>query len=556
MAILAAEGIVVGLFSDSAPQEMKYILDHSGATFAVVHDQERVDKLLEIREELPNIRKVIHWDPKGLGSYTEPILMGFEQVVELGRKYEELHPNAFEERLERGKGEDICGLWYTSGTTGAPKGAIVTHDCMLGATRSFLGIFPFSDADNYITYLPTGWIPEQWFGMGVPLYSGLVTNFPEGRETVRENVKEIGPQFIPDPPVIWEGLASRTRARIEDTTRLKRLIYNLFLPVGYKVADIREQDRTPNLFWKALYALADLCCLKLIKEIFGLTWVRVPWTGGAPISPDCFKFMRALGVNLKQGYATTEGGMIAVQPSDDSSAEGVGPPTPGTEVRITEGDEILVRGEGVVTDYYKDDEATKRVFAGGWLHPGDAGYINEHAHLIVIDRLRDLMELAGAGKFSPSYIEGRLKFSPYIRDVMALGGKDRAYVSAIIDIDFENVGQWAEKRALAYTTLADLSQKAEVYDLIQKDVERVNKALPEPARIRRYITLPKEFDPDEAELTRTSKLRREFVEKQWANIIRGLYTEGTEIVLVESEVKYRDGRIGKVSSPAKVRTVE
>jgi long-chain acyl-CoA synthetase len=382
-----------------------------------------------------------------------------------------------------------------------------------------------------------------------------VVNFPEKPETVREDLREIAPQVLLFSSRLWENVASMVQMKISESSALNRFFYNLLLPIGYKVADMRFRKEEPNLFWKALYALADLVMFRPLRDKIGLLKVRAAYTAGAALNPDVLRFFQAIGVNLKQLFGSTEAIIHTLHRDDDIKVETVGPPVPGVKVAISEEGEILVKSDAVFCGYYKNPDATRKALKDGWFHTGDAGYFDDDGHLIYLDRVKDLLELAGGAKFSPQYIEGKLKFSPYIRDTMVVGGKDKAYVTAIVNIDFDNVGEWAEKHHIAYTTFVDLSQKPEVYDLIRKDVERVNSILPPPARVRKFVLLHKEFDPDEAELTRTRKLRRTFMESRYQNIIEAMYGD-RDRVMVQAEVKYRDGRTGVVETAVKIYSLD
>lgn len=555
LAVLSAGGTAIGVFTDCRPVEIEYLVNHSDAVFVLAHDQEQCDKLLEIQEQASNVKRVIYWDDRGLWSYQEPWLIAFEDVMALGREYEEAHPGCYEELVDQGSGDDIAIYSYTSGTTGLPKGAMVAHRNLLGSARNMMQIDVAFDTDDYVSFSPLAWITEQSLGLTSHVVNGIVVNFPEAPETVRENIREIAPQFLLFGSRLWESLVSQVQIRMTDSSVINRFLYRLFMPVGYRVADMRFEERRVNLFWRLLYGLGEVAVFQPLRDKLGLSRLRSAYTSGAALSPDAVRFFRAIGVNLKNLYGSTEGILHSVHRDDDLKFGSVGRPAPGVEIKIAEDGEILIRSASVFTGYYKDAETTAEKLRDGWFHTGDAGYIDEDGHLIYLDRVKDLIELAGGERFSPQYIEGRLKFSPYIRDVMAIGGADKAYVTTIIIIDFDNVGRWAEKRGLAYTTLVDLSQKPETYDLIRADVERVNRSLPPPARVCKFVLLHKEFDPDEAELTRTRKLRRGYMEDRYTEVIDTMYAGG-ERVQVRAEVKYRDGRTGLMETAVRIMTLE
>jgi len=550
----AAGAIPTGIFVDSVPAEVKFIAEQSGASFAIVNDQEQTDKFLEIQAELPLLKKVIYWDPKGLRNYDDPILISFDDVVRLGREYESGHPDLFEENLAKVRNDDTAFIYYTSGTTGAPKGALLSHHALLNTARSFVDRYPLSEDDDLISNFPAAWVGDSFFASIPHLLTGARLNFPEEPETIASDTREVGPNFVIYGPRQWEGLVSEIQVKMIDAGPLKRLCYHLFLPVGYKIAEIKFRDESPNLFWRALYRVADTLLFHPLKDKLGLSGIRFAVTGSSVLSLDTFQMIHAIGIELRQNYASTEAGFISSHSQGEIRFESVGRPAFGTEVRLSDEGELLIRGECMFTGYYKDDEKTKASFHDGWFCTGDAVHITEEGHLIFLDRVADMGKLATGVKYAPQYIEGRLRFSPYIKDAMVIGGQDKDYVTAIINIDFTMISKWAQRHHLAFTTFVDLSQKDEVIDLVEKDLLRVNSYLPEGSRVKKFVLLHKEFDPDEAELTRTRKLRRDFVEEKYKLLIDAMYN-GRETVTVEAPVTYRDGRQGIVATAIKVRTV-
>jgi len=550
----AARGIATGIFVDCIPSEVKYIASHSDAKFAIVNDQEQTDKFLEIKDDLPLLNKVIYWDPKGLKNYDDPILISFSEVMKLGKEYEETHSDLLEQNIENGKGDDIAFIYYTSGTTGLPKGAMLTHRALINTARGFISRYPLNENDDLISNFPAAWVGDSFFATIPHLLTGARLNFPEEPETITEDTRETGPNFVIYGPRQWESLVSEIQVKMMDASALKRFCYNLFLPVGHKIADIKFQGKTLNLFWRALHRIAYTLLFRPLKDKLGLSKVRFAVTGSSVLSLDTFRLIHAIGIELRQNYASTEAGLISSHGKGEISFESVGQPALGTEVRITDEGELLVRSDSMFSGYYKDPEKTAAILVDSWCHTGDAVNIDEKGHLIFLDRLDHMGELSSGIKYAPQYIEGRLRFSPYIKDAMVIGGKDKDFVSAIINIDFAMVGKWAERNRLPYTTFVDLSQKTEVADLIQKDLVRVNSYLPEPARVRKFVLMHKEFDPDEAELTRTRKLRREFMEERYRDLIKAIY-DGSREIKVEAAVTYRDGRKGIVTTGIKVRAV-
>ncbi|NOX60468.1 MAG: long-chain fatty acid--CoA ligase [Chloroflexi bacterium] len=542
LAAQAAHGQSIGIYQDSIVREVTYIITHSDCKFVVVEDQEQVDKIIEIWPQLHGVEKVIYYDPKGLRNYTEPYLMFFPEVEELGRAFEKKHPGWFERRVAEGKRDDIAILSTTSGTTGNPKLAVLTHDNLLSMGANLMAVDPMTPDDEFVSFLPLAWIGEQMMSMACGLQVGFTLNFPEEPETVQENIREIGPQVMFSPPRIWENMVSRVQVKIEDATRLKQKMYEWALPIGYEMADVRFEKREPSRSLKLKYFLADWLMFQHIKDQLGLRHIKRAYTGGAALGPDVFRFFHALGVNLKQIYGQTEVSGIAVLHRDgDVKFQTVGLPIPGTEVRIAENGEILIKSQAVFRGYYRNPEATTSTLVDGWLHTGDAGYFDEDGHLIVIDRAKDVMTLQDGTKFSPQFIENKLKFSPYIKEAVVFGGGEHPYVTAMINIDMETVGKWAENHQLAYTTYTDLAQKPEVYELVRKHVERSNADLPPAARIRRFLLLHKELDADDAELTRTRKVRRRFVAQRYEEIIAALYGE-KDYLDVTTTITYQDGR--------------
>ena len=550
----AAQGIVTGIFVDSIPSEVKYIAEQSGAKFAIVNDQEQSDKFLEIKEELPKLKKVIYWDPKGLRNYDDPILTPFTDVIKMGREYEQTHQGLFEQNIEQGKGSDIAFLYYTSGTTGLPKGAVLTHQALITTAQSFVDRYPLAEDDDLISNFPAAWVGDSFFATIPHLLSGARLNFPEEPETIAEDTREVGPSFVIYGPRQWESLVRDIQVKMIDAHPLKRFIYNLFMPVGYKMADFNFANKKPNLFWRLLYGIAYFLLFRPLKDRLGLSNVRFAVTGSSVLSLDTFRLIHAIGIELRQNYGSTEAGLISSHGKGEIKFESVGRPAIGTEVRITDGGELLVRSNCLFNGYHQDDKKTTETLVDGWCRTGDAVNIDDDGHLLFIDRMDHLGQLRSGIKYAPQYVEGRLRFSPYIKDAMVIGGKDKDFVSAIINIDFGMVGKWAERNHLPYTTFVDLSQKEEVADLVRKDMLRVNGYLPEPARVQRFVLMHKEFDADEAELTRTRKIRREFMEERYKDLIESMYNDGNEID-IQAPVTYRDGRKGFVSTSIKVRNI-
>lgn len=551
LAIQACGGVAVGIFTDSAPAEMQYVVQHSDAVIVFAKDQEQCDKLLEIRAHIPAVRRVIYWEDRGLWNYNNPWLTSLEQTLALGREVEQRAPTQFDERVAQGNGDDLAIFCYTSGTTGVPKGAMIAHRNLITGCQLYSQVDPRFDTDEYLSFLPPAWITENVLGLAVHVINGMIINFPEEPETVQENIREISPHALLFSSRLWESLVSMVQARITDTSALNRALYKIFMPIGYRVADLRFGTGSVPLGWRVLYWLGERAIFAPLRDKLGLIRVKSAYSSGAALSPDVVRFFRAIGVNIRNLFGSTEGIIHTLHVGNDVKFETVGVPPPGVQLRIAPDGEILIKSPTVFQGYYKDPEATARALTDGWFHTGDAGHVRDDGHLIYLDRVKDLLELATGDKFSPQFIEGRLKFSQYVKDVMVVGGRDRAFVTAVINIDFANVGHWAEKKRLTYTTFVDLSQKPEVYDLIKQDVLRVNESLPPPARVKSFVLLHKEFDPDEGDLTRTRKLRRNVMEERYRDLIEAMYG-GLAEVRVSASVKYRDGRTGVVQTAVRV----
>ena len=546
----------IGIYQDSVVKEMIYIFNHADVSFVVVEDQEQTDKIIEMWDDLKGIRKVIYFDPKGLRNYTEEYLMYFPDVEALGREYEKEHPGWFEKRLAEGKGSDLAILSTTSGTTGNPKLAMLTHNSMISMGRNLMSVDLLEPEDEFVSFLPLAWIGEQMMVMSCSLLVGFTCNFPEAPETVQHDLREIGPRVMFSPPRIWENLVSQVQVKIEDSTPFKQKMYHWAMPIGYEMANFRFQKKTPSFWMKVRYFLADWMVFQEIKDHLGLRHLKRAYTGGAALGPDVFRFFHALGVNLKQIYGQTEiNGIAVVHRDGDIKFQTVGVPIPETELKIAENGEILMRSPALMEGYYRNPEATAETLdEEGWLHSGDAGYLDEDGHLIVIDRAKDVMTLHDGTKFSPQFIENKLKFSPYIKEAVVFGG-DWPFVTAMVNIDFANVGKWAENHQIAYTTYTDLAQKPEVYELVRNHIRQANGDLPPAARIQRFLLLHKELDADDAELTRTRKVRRKLIRERYSDIIEALYSEN-DYLDVETTITYQDGRTATLKTRLAIESPE
>ena len=552
LAAQGAGGASVGIYQDSNLTEVAFIIDHCDATFVVAEDQEQVDKILEMVEKLPKLKNVIYTDPRGMRKYDHPSLMSFEAVEERGRALHQAEPTRWAENIAAGHGNDVAIISYTSGTTGSPKGAVLTFDNLLVMAKSVNAVDQKLPSDEFVSFLPLAWIGEQMVSVTISLLVGFAINFPEDPDTVMEDIREIGPHTMFAPPRIWENINSTVQVKIMDTTPFKRSMYNTFMRVGHKIADLNFKKQPIPVQWRVMHRLSQWLLFRPLKDRLGLSNLRTCSTGGAAMGPDVFRFFHALGVPLKQLYGQTEiSGISCIHPDGDVQFHTVGKPIPGTDVMIAADGEILSRSRSVTPGYYKNDEATKQTIRDGWLHSGDAGYLTDDGQLVVIDRIKDVMRLADGTQFSPQYIENRLKFSPYIKEAVVIGS-DRPKLTAMLCIDMSIVGKWAENTKLSYTTYTDLAAKAPVYDLLAKEVAKVNETLPLAAKLKRFVLLYKELDADDEELTRTRKVRRGLVEERYKDVIDALYSDRTSVP-IDATIKFQDGKTARFLTTLLVR---
>jgi long-chain acyl-CoA synthetase len=523
LAVQSAGAIPVGLFVDSTPNQVQYILAHAEARVVILEDQEQVDKVLEVAHALPRLEHVIVHDVRGLEEYQGAQLISLREVEGLGHELRDREPHLYEELVAKGEPSDVALLAYTSCTTGIPKAAMISHRNLLAMAASVMQRDSMRDTDDIVSFLPFAWVGEQLMSVAIGLSAGATVNFPEQPETMRADVREIGPHVMLAPPRVWEAMCSEYQMKIADADVLKRTAARLALAIGSRVVE-RQLNRQPVGFgWRLLARLAYLLSFRSLQDKLGLSRLRYAYTGGAPLGLEIFKFFRAIGLNLKQVYGQTEtSGICVLHPDGEVKGDTVGKPTPGTEIRLSDTGEILIRGECVFLGYYKNPEATGETLENGWLHTGDAGLLDQDGHLVMIDRLGDVLSLADGSRVSPALIENKLKFSPYIREAVVIG-EDRPYLVALIQLDLGNAANWAESHRLPFTTFKDLSHKPEIYQLIAKDLVRVNQDLPKAAQIRRFALFDKELHADDEELTRTQKVRRAMVGTKYTDMIEALY---------------------------------
>jgi len=519
----ALGAIPVGIYVDSLPDQVRSVLEHSEARIVMVEDQEQADKVLGVRAHLPRLQRIVVDDTRGLEDYREPLLVSLEEVERLGRETDARERGRYDALLAHGKPEDVALLSYTSGTTAAPKAAMISHRNLLSMAAGMTQVDRVFDTDDIVSFLPFSWVGEQLLSVAIALHAGATVNFPEEPATIREDMREIGPHVMIGPPRFWETMCSEYQVKIADAGRLKGAAARLALDIGMRVAERRIRRQPVGVGLRLLAVLAQLLTFRALRDRLGLSQVRYAYTGGAALGPELFRFFRAIGLNLKQVYGQTESsGICVLHPDDDVRPETVGKPTPGTRIRISEAGEILVSSPSVFLGYYKNPEATAQALDDGWLRTGDAGQMAEDGHLVVIDRLKDVLRLADGSRFSAALIENKLKFSPYVREAVAVG-EGRSFVAALIQVDMGTVGSWAETSRVPFTTFKDLAGKSEVVALIGREVARVNEDLPAAARIRAFALFDKELDADDDELTRTNKVRRSTILGKYGDMIDGLY---------------------------------
>jgi len=558
-AMMAAQvlgGVPVPLYQDAVAAEMVFVLRDAEIGFAVVEDQEQVDKLLEVLPQCPQLKQICFDDPRGLLHYTHSELTSLDKLQAAGREFAQRE--FFAEEIEKGRPSDIAVILYTSGTTGNPKGVSQTHAAMIRTARVLVAFDGFTENDDILCYLPMAWVGDFLYSYAQMHVAGFCLNCPESPETVMADLREIGPSYYFGPPRVYENILTRVMIRIEDAGWIKRRMFHAFMGVARRVGmKILEGKSGVSLKDRLLYGLGELLVYGPLKNVLGMSRIRVAYTGGEAIGPDLFDFYRSIGINLKQLYGMTETCVtVCMHPSGDVRLETVGPPMPGVEVRIAESGEVLVRSPGVMKEYYKQPDATREAIdAEGFFHTGDAGYFDVGGHLKIIDRAKDVGKLADGTLFAPKYIENKLKFFPYIKEAVCFGhGRDK--VCAFVNFDMEAVSNWAEKRNLPYTGYTDLAAQHAVYELVRECVEKVNRDLAADAalgnsQIHRFLILQKELDADDGELTRTRKVRRRHIGEKYAALVDALYS-GKASCFIETQMRFEDGRTGTVSADLRI----
>ena len=559
IAELAAQSIgaaVVGIYPTSIGEELRHILSVSRASVVVAEDQEQVDKLLRLRQDEEQrsaqgadrlqIDRVIFYDPHGLESYDDPWLLDFTLAEQQGAADAAQRPGWYDEQVAAGHEDDIAVICTTSGTTSLPKLGELSHHNLLSMSQNLTEIDPIGSKDRYVSFLPFAWIGEQMLAVAAGLSRGVTLSFPEDSSTQRSDLREIGPDVMFSPPRIWESMLSEVQVRIDEAGWLKRQVFGWGYDVGDQVAALRVRGQSPGVWLKAKHLLADAIATRPVRDQLGLARIQRCYTGGAPLGPDVFRFFHAIGVNLKQIYGQTEiCGIAVVHRDDDIAFNTVGTPIAGTQMKFNDDGEILLRSPSVFRGYHRNPEATaETVDDQGWLHTGDAGFLDEQGHLVVIDRAKDVLTAPDGSRYSSAFIENKLKFSPYVEEAVVFGPTgepgDAGGMTALVTLDPGTVGSWAEHERLSYTTYTDLAAKPEVYDLIAEEFTRANEDLPESIRVSRFVLLHKQLDPDDDEITRTRKVRRNVINERYATIIDAL-RRGAADVSVRSSITYQDG---------------
>ena len=557
LAVQSLGAIPIPLYQDAAALECVFPINNAEVRFAFAEDQEQVDKLMEIRDKCPQLAHIYFDDPRGLRNYDEPGLASLDELLAAGKVFASLHHDFLQSQINQAKPDDVAAMFFTSGTTGNPKGVVHTHNSLLNRAKAGADFDKLTHSEEVLAYLPPAWIGQNIFSYAQWLACGYVVNCPESAATVTIDLKEIGPTYYFAPPRVFEGLLTSVMIRMEDAGSIKRAMFKVFMDVAQRVGPAKMDGKAVPLGDAVLYALGNLLVYGPLRNNLGMSRVRVAYTAGEAIGPDLFTFYRAIGINLKQLYGSTETAVfVCLQPDHEARADTVGIPIAGVEIKVADNGEILVKSPGLLKEYFKNPEATAEVLTSdGWYHTSDAGFIDAHGHLKIIDRVKDVGRIKGGANdgamFAPKYVENKLKFFPHIKEVVAYGD-GREKVCVMINIDFDAVGNWAERRNLPYAGYTDLAQKPEVYQLIKECVEKVNADLSEDtllagSQVSRFLVLHKELDADDGELTRTNKVRRGFIAEKYAALIDALYG-GKTSQFIETQVKFEDGRTGSVSA--------
>ena len=544
-------GTSVPVYQDASARDLVFVLTHAEVAVIVAEDQEQVDKIVTLKNQLPTLQLVVYDDPRGMTHYRHDWLISLEELTRRGQDFGREHPGHFQSELDQGQADEVALICYTSGTTGNPKGVMLTHANAIASMTIFAQVEDVRRDDEWLAYLPMAWVGDALYTMVLGLLVGFTVNCPESPQSVQRDLRELGPTGLLAPPRIWESMLTAIHVRTADATPLKRWVFERLRNAAERAETLRAESKPLPLGLRLTCALGEVLVYRPVRDQLGLLRTRWCYSGGAPLGAETFRFFRSFGVNLKQIYASTESGLVSLQPDREADPNTAGRPCPGVDVKIDERGEVLVKSPGVFKGYFRNDEATRQVVDGaGWFHTGDAGFIDRRGHLVIVDRAKDVGSLHGGAMFAPQFVENRLKFSPYIREAVAFG-HERAFVAALIAVDLGAVGSWAERRGVAYTSYMDLSQNPQVCELIAAEVCKCNAWLPEDVRVRRFVLLAKELEADDAEMTRTRKVRRQHVSEKYAAVIEAFYTGEGEAALSLS-VTYEDGRQSSVQTRVKV----
>ena len=553
VAVQSIGGVPIPLYQDAVASEMAFVMEDAEVQFLFAENQEQVDKLLEVRETVPGMAHIIYDDPRGLRNYDQPGLISTEKLKELGAEWDRTHAGAWDAQVAQNRPDDVSVILYTSGTTGKPKGVCQTHASFIGSAQGGVEVDGLNPKDNVISYLPPAWVGDHLFSLAQWLVAGFTINCPESAATISIDLREIGPTYYFAPPRVFEGMLTSVSIRMEDAAPFKRWMYSKAMDLARRVGSDILDGKPVGLMDRLMYTLGDVTIYGPLRNVMGLSRIRVAYTAGAAIGPDLFRFFRSIGINLKQLYGQTETcAYVCLQPDGQIKLDSVGTPAPNVEVKLADNGEILVRGPMLLKAYYKRPDATaESINAEGYFMTGDAGFFDEDGHLKIIDRAKDVGKLTGGGMFAPNYIENKLKFFQHIKEVVCFGNQ-RDFVTAFVNIDLEAVGNWAERKGMAYAGYTDLASQPQVYELIRECIEQVNADLASDpnmseSQIKRFLVLHKELDADDGELTRTRKVRRNFVAEKYAVLIDALYA-GKSSQYIETQVTYEDGRSNKVSA--------
>jgi long-chain acyl-CoA synthetase len=549
-------GIAVPVYQDSIATEIAFVLEHAEVAIIVAEDQEQVDKILSLKERLPHLRLLVYENPLGLAQYDIPFLRAFDDIDAEGRKFAEAHPGYVEAELEKGSPDEIALLVYTSGTTGRSKGVMLSHANLIASGQALAASEDIKPTEEWLCYLPMAWVGDALYSTVMSLLVGFTCNCPESPRTLLRDLRELGPTAFLGPPRIWENLLTSVQVKAADATPLKRKTFETFRDLAARAELRRSKGKPIPLLMRLGLAVGNALVFGPVRDQLGLGRVRWAYTGGAPLGPDAFRFFRSFGINLKQIYGVTElCGVTSVQPDGEADPNTVGRMCRGIDVEIASSGEVLVRSPGAFRGYFKEPNETQAALTEhGWLRTGDAGFVDSRGHLVVIDRAKDVGKLADGSPFAPQYLENKLKFSPYISEAVTFGDA-RAFVAAMIAINFETVGKWAERHGIAYTSFQDLTAHTAVRALVREEVQRCNATLPTAARIRRFLLLNKELDADDNEITRTRKVRRRFIAEKYNAVIEALYAGASNVDLV-TDITFEDGRKSRIRSSVPIEDAE